>query len=194
MKARFIEVIGYSVSISSSWCDTLNRCTDGGCCHYGKIEYGNTESKLEKSGVQESKWKEVVCNTCSLKAPACSDCKSNNVTNTKRYNTDSGKPEPGDLFWDLSYHDYETGKCWLWDNCSGPHLMAVLPNGHHWDIDSRASNCTMKEDKMHRCWVRNNDLSNMHVDKNGLTCGAGAGSIVAGDYHGFLHNGNFTSC
>lgn len=27
------------------------------------------------------------------------------------------------------------------------------------------------------------------VDKNGTTCAAGAGSISAGPYHGFLRNG-----
>jgi hypothetical protein len=32
----------------------------------------------------------------------------------------------------------------------------------------------------------------VHVDKAGATCTAGAGSIIAGDWHGFLHNGQFT--
>jgi hypothetical protein len=75
-------------------------------------------------------------------------------------------------------------------------LAAVCPDGSHWCIESRASNCTMKNDDKHRCWVRHGDprAGTVHVDKNGLTCGAGAGSILTGRWHGFLHNGQFVSC
>ncbi len=75
------------------------------------------------------------------------------------------------------------------------HLHAICPNGQHWDVDSRASNCTLPDDKQHHCWVRHGDPrqpTTLHVDKAGLTCAAGAGSIQAGNYHGFLHNGSFT--
>lgn len=77
----------------------------------------------------------------------------------------------------------------------GRFLIAVCPNGHEWMIDYRASNCTMPDDDEHRCWVRHGrpEDGTLHVDKNGLTCAAGAGSIIAGDYHGFLHDGKFTA-
>jgi hypothetical protein len=71
----------------------------------------------------------------------------------------------------------------------GLHLVVRLPNGHVWNIDHRASNCTMKLDYEHRCWIRHGEPPNITVDKNGLTCQAGAGSILAGDWHGFLRNG-----
>ena len=80
-------------------------------------------------------------------------------------------------------------------------LHAVCPDGRHWHIDGIASNCTMPEDngskgpRQHYCWVRHGDPrhpSTLHVDKNGPTCQAGAGSIMTGTYHGFLHNGGFT--
>jgi hypothetical protein len=32
----------------------------------------------------------------------------------------------------------------------------------------------------------------LHVDKNGVTCASGGGSIMMADFHGFLHNGNIT--
>lgn len=49
----------------------------------------------------------------------------------------------------------------------------------------------------HKCWVRHGTPPQevVHVDKNGVTCGAGAGSIAiqpSGQnpgWHGFLHNG-----
>lgn len=77
----------------------------------------------------------------------------------------------------------------FWDNEAEAPLTVICPNGHEWIIDSRASNCTMKEDRQHRCWVRHGIPPMITVDKNGFTCSAGAGSIQAGDWHGFLRNG-----
>lgn len=72
----------------------------------------------------------------------------------------------------------------------GLSIACRLPDGHDWHIDSRANNCTMKEDNEHRCWVRHGTIGDqLHVDKNGHTCTAGAGSIATKEYHGFLHNG-----
>jgi hypothetical protein len=81
---------------------------------------------------------------------------------------------------------------WDWDNATEAPLIVRTPGGD-WNIDGRASNCTMPNDKTHRCWVRHGEPPNIHVDKNGHTCGAGAGSIIAGNYHGFLHNGQLTA-
>ena len=78
-----------------------------------------------------------------------------------------------------------------WDNQAGPDLIVKTPGGQ-WNIDSRASNCTLPKDRLHRCWVRHGFAPKIHVDKNGRTCGAGAGSIVCGKYHGFLRNGSLT--
>jgi hypothetical protein len=80
---------------------------------------------------------------------------------------------------------------WDWDNQMEPPLVVHTPGGD-WIIDSRASNCTMPEEQTHRCWVRHGEPPNVHVDKNGHTCGAGAGSIMVGSYHGFLHHGELT--
>jgi hypothetical protein len=81
---------------------------------------------------------------------------------------------------------------WDWDNQNEPPLYCKLPNGNEWCIDGRASNCTMPNERTHRCWVRHGEVPNIHVDKNGYTCAAGAGSIASGNYHGFLHNGCLT--
>lgn len=68
---------------------------------------------------------------------------------------------------------------------SGPHLKLMTPGGL-WVIDSRASNCGLPWDYEHRCWVRRGEPPDVSVTKDGPTCAAGAGSIQAGDYHGFL--------
>jgi hypothetical protein len=86
---------------------------------------------------------------------------------------------------------------WMPERYRGPDgrcLMVILPNGHEWMIDGRASNCTKPDDWQHRCWVRHGDPPHLTVDKNGVTCQAGAGSILAGDYHGFLRNGRLVPC
>lgn len=69
---------------------------------------------------------------------------------------------------------------------SGPASMS------HWYIEHRASNCTMPNDDEHRCWVRHGTVGDkLTVNKNGKTCGAGAGSVFMDDmrWHGFLENG-----
>lgn len=78
----------------------------------------------------------------------------------------------------------------------GRALTVRLPGGRDWVIDARASNCTMPDDTVHRCWVRHGNVEDgtLHVDKNGNTCGAGAGSIAVPGYHGFLHFGHLVEC
>lgn len=94
----------------------------------------------------------------------------------------------------------EPGACWnaWWMNFNlGPDglcLMVRCPNGRDWMVDSEASNCTRKGEP-HQCWVRHGDprTCSVTVDKDGDTCSAGAGSIQAGDYHGFLRDGVLTA-
>lgn len=78
----------------------------------------------------------------------------------------------------------------------GRSLTVKCPDGHEWMIDARASNCTLPNDETHHCWVRHGkpEDGTLHVDKNGNTCQAGAGSIMTGKWHGFLHNGYLVSC
>lgn len=76
----------------------------------------------------------------------------------------------------------------------GLHNAKLALNGHHWDIDSRASNCTKPSDTTHRCWVRTGTPPNVTAGKSGNTCSAGAGSILVPGWHGFLTNGELRSC
>ena len=96
----------------------------------------------------------------------------------------------GDV-WDAVWMHGSGLKCPYWNNCDGRHLVVVLPNRETHDVNGRASNCTMPDDKTHRCWIVHGDVENMTVDKNGETCQAGAGSIVRGGWHGFIRNGEF---
>lgn len=95
-------------------------------------------------------------------------------------------PAPPGATWDAWWMADEAGR-----GPDGIYLMCLLPNGSMWHVDGRASNCTRPDDRAHRCWVRHGDprRAAVTVDKDGDTCAAGAGSIVAGDYHGFLRAG-----
>lgn len=97
-------------------------------------------------------------------------------------------PAPPGAMWDA---------WWLprsWAGPDGIHLTVRLPNGRDWHVDSQASNCT-RPGQPHQCWVRHGNPREalVTVDKNGDTCSAGAGSIQAADYHGFLRDGVLTA-
>jgi hypothetical protein len=95
----------------------------------------------------------------------------------------------------------ETGHTCPWTNCDGKHLICLVPGKvpntgkeyiHRWNVDGRASNCTMPEDTVHRCWIKHGDIAKpytLHVDKSGNTCKAGAGSIQVQGWHGYLDKG-----
>lgn len=69
-------------------------------------------------------------------------------------------------------------------------LCAPIPKGENYDQEKHYYH----DARPHKCWVRHGEAPNIHVDKNGVTCGAGAGSIAVPSYHGFLHNGHLTDC
>lgn len=102
-------------------------------------------------------------------------------------------PVPGDV-WAREWH--EPGAPWCWANCTGVHTLVLLPNGRSFDCDYRASNCGSPDDRVHRCWVKHGSAAtrDLHLSKEGLTCVAGAGSILShghgdvSDWHGFLCN------
>lgn len=103
----------------------------------------------------------------------------------KRYTLHDAPPGAmWDAHWMSEFFKGPDGKC----------LVVKCPNGREWMIDGPASNCTMPEDRVHRCWTRGGspEAGTVDVGKHyGPTCTAGGGSIQAGDYHGFLRYGEF---
>lgn len=115
------------------------------------------------------------------------------VFTSRLYDSPSGRPEPGDVY-RVAWHS--PGDCPYWDNCDGVHLHGVCPNGEDWDVSSRASNCTMRGDRTHRCWTVTGspEEGNLQVGKGGHTCAAGGGSIMVTGWHGFLHGMRWNGC
>lgn len=125
----------------------------------------------------------------------------NSVWHVLHYNRHE-PAEPGPLWCgDVFYHQAEDDDSPRriahsgWHNCDGRHLVVVLPDRVTWDVDGRANNCALPDDRLHRCWVRAGDPEasppTVHVSKDGLTCAAGGGSIASPGYHGHLqvHDG-----
>ncbi len=189
VKARLIAEVGTVAWLRIYW---GKRCKERSY-HNAKVPLGTSaiigDQELGGSIADhpESAWP-TDCDHCGETAPA--DAKRQ-VFRRRRYNTASGIPEVGDLYF-IDWLGRAGGGCIFHDNCDGVHLYAMLPNGNEWDIDGRASNCTDKDDRLHRCWIRHGEPPNLTVDKKGLTCRAGAGSIASGSYHGFLRGGAFT--
>jgi hypothetical protein len=116
---------------------------------------------------------------------------------------------PPGAMWDATWMHEDGPNNWCGPD--GRALVVKLPNGHDWLIDGQANNCdspcancgkpysahvaggieckSWHDARPHKCWVRHGEPPLLTVDKNGDTCGAGAGSIQAGDWHGFLRNG-----
>jgi hypothetical protein len=101
---------------------------------------------------------------------------------------------PGAMWYLTWYKNDETGVYCYGGPDNQPGLCVRTPGGD-WVIDGRASNCALPDDNVHRCWPRRGEAPNITVDKSfGNTCNAGGGSIVSGNYHGFLRNGYLVKC
>jgi len=193
LQCRLIEPVGWRARIIALW---DGECSNGGKLHSGRVvvdEIGDPAANPECGGMlqkyaDDPRWA-MQCGRCGADAPA--DVKRS-FGWRRFYDTTSGKPEPGDMFWVPCTSITTEWGCFHWDNCEGQHLHVVLPNGDEWDVDGRASNCTMPDDKTHRCWVREGDPPNVTAGKSGHTCSAGAGSIASGGWHGFLRDGKLT--
>lgn len=105
---------------------------------------------------------------------------------------------PVGAMWDATWFD----RAPAYTGPDGIALVVRTPGGE-WMVDSEASNCTRPGDRSHKCWIRHGDPRDpqgrrtgqpLHVDKAGDTCSAGAGSIICGTYHGFLHGGHLVNC
>lgn len=100
-----------------------------------------------------------------------------------------------DAFWMRNaWEASENGPGWMNVGPDGIALVIQVPRNHPFMPEQRASNCTMKDDGHHKCWVRHGDATKneVHIDKVGHTCQAGAGSIVTRDWHGFIHHSMVT--
>lgn len=107
------------------------------------------------------------------------------------------RTDTNDIIEAHSFYDLPVGAIfdatWLhdaseWTGPDGKSMVVMTPGGP-WMIDSRASNCGLPQDNVHKCWVRHGEAPDLTVDKNGNTCNAGAGSILKGGYHGYLRSG-----
>lgn len=148
------------------------------------------EHNFEEIGRQDERWPK----TCACGYVFTDDDEWQNFT-SRVFVAEDGRqwPQrelpPGAMY----FEDWLPTKMY-WDNKTDHHLIVVLPDGTEWNVDSRCNNCTMLEDRTHRCWVRTGEPPNVTAGKGGHTCSAGAGSILTPKWHGFLQNGELNAC
>jgi len=193
LKVTFIKEIGTRVYLRQYWgenCGTMG-------CHNAMLKLNDIRHNIVMGGTREHHggkpadypeevWPKV-CEDCGAIAPPDAN---RQVFNHRLYDSPTGRPERGNIW----YADWMP-LTWYWDDKKDWNLIAMCPDGYEWNIDSRASNCTMKEDRQHRCWTRSGDpeTGNIDVSKNYYkSCQAGAGSILThSGWHGFLRQGFF---
>lgn len=205
---RFVRHIGTSFYMRIYW-DEPFQCKDSWRYHEVRRLFDISDVKYDwqrhedkgRLPPEDPMWPAVVCDRCGAIASAQAKNIHRMVFTTARYDTKESELQVGDMY----YTEHEPGAedCpGNWANCDGRHLNVICPPRWDWDVDSRASNCTMRDDQYHRCWVRHGDpeKNELHVDKAGRTCAAGAGSIlVPGSnntvrWHGFLHHNFLKTC
>jgi hypothetical protein len=188
MKTQFIEAIGRVAGMVLEWKeDGVCECPSNAGVHKGVVEVPCLEHQHIDYNTDERR--PVQCDACQ-RLPPSEDKVDRWLYQDITYNTPTGRPTPGDMYWTT----HPVGRCYYhWTNCDGKHLNVICPNGMLWDLMSRCSNCGSPQDTEHRCWVAHISPEGIvHVDKNGHTCSAGGGSIDFGPtYHGFMHNGEF---
>lgn len=203
MKVRFIRHIGTIAYMRRYWTGAID-CPSSG--------YHNVLREIQRSTVpfdntlggreidySQAEWPDPICDGCGA-VPDDGKTAATQISRKKLYDTPEEFPVLGDMYY---LNHQETGsspRCrQRWENCSGLHLNVMLPGEWSWDINSRASNCDRRNDFQHRCWVLHGDPETgvVHVDKAGLTCNAGAGSILVpsskklpNGWHGFLDHGH----
>lgn len=182
---RLVERVGHYYEQGASW----GQCGDRGAHHSRQVVAETTPLGAWQPDIDFS-WAPTPCIACGAVYDGSETRRF--AGRPWKWSTEDGKLHPGDMYWQPHYYDQED--CWpaRWTNCPGVHLSVVLPNGDKWDIDSRATNCTLPDETTHRCWIREGEPPKVTAGKAGHTCSAGAGSIRSGDYHGFLRDGVLT--
>lgn len=218
---RWLRECGMRAVLRVFWGDDCADCIGSGSKGYHNAEIHLVDSNRigdfdlggSPSDHPEQCWPRA-CDHCSAPVPPttkipcmCGDpnCSavrttpSRQVHHRRMYSTPSGevidRPAIGDA-WLADWWHHDDGSCGIWSNCDGKHVIVKLPGGVEFDAMSRASNCTMKDDRSHRCWRVHGNLetgAGLTFDKNGLTCNAGAGSIQLGNWHGYVKQGFITT-
>lgn len=198
-------VVGHCAEVTAWWGEPGSCRPNMG--HVARLDLGPATALPDLGDPANRGW-EGACSSCGASPipwdhpgtmrrcddPECADCPYEKpyvgLGGSLRavYDTADGRLHPGDAYW----LEHPVGRWCRWTNCDGRHLHVMLPNGHEWDVMSRANNCTLPDDTTHRCWQLTGEPGTWTAGKTQPTCSAGAGSILSGDYHGFLQGGVLT--
>jgi len=174
IQARLIHPTGTRVYL----CRYASAIDDGKVCLCDGFTWHNAETLISETDEPVERFYELVAEreasrydgdarwpTHCACGYAFTDADERQVNHKRRWSTDSGLPEPGDLFWVPWYH-FDT-----------PHLHAICPDGRLWDVDGVASNGPG--------WTRTGEPP-------AITCSPSIWTDMDKGYHGFLVDGVFS--
>ena len=186
MQCVLIETIGFRWEFAQSWYDEKKE--------YHVQEYTITKEQYDTNGFDDLAkifGIPTICTRCNQEYKN-EELKFYNSRRNVWNTSDGNNDHPGDMFYAPWMHSVVDGKikCMYWDNCNDirGHLLVVLPNGHVFDTDMRASNCNKLEDRMHRCWEKKGEPPLVTI--GGPSSDNGVGSIGMAAWHGYLTNGD----
>lgn len=177
-----------------------------GACHCNNGNYHNAmvaieDGKVDKDGIirlhndqiLKEKYKDQWPKHCECGYEFKTDDESQ-IFKAQKYTDEAGnlytlENAPVGAMWFATWYEEIPMLC----GTDGKAIIVKTPAGD-WHIDGKASKCGSPDDHVHKCWCRHGEAPNLTVDKNGVTCTAGAGSIQIHEYHGFLTNGELTCC
>lgn len=134
MKTRLIKAVATARREGVLW-KTSTPCAEGSFWHRAEWEIGRVAGDAVQ-GLPEAdtdsiraRHPEAGCENCASQLSAALEVSTFSSTGPI-YDTPSGKPEPGSMFWATWYTCADGGQCFYgWTNCKGEHLIVVLPNG-----------------------------------------------------------------
>ncbi len=199
-------------SSRSTWDDAQARAIypNGGCPLTGG-SYHNAEVRIEDADVIPGDREGSVANGARGDEPPRDDPRWPTVCACGYAFDADGDPHQlfceriyrrADTGAEMTLRDAPSGAMWFapwmgqhWHPQLGEVVSVKLPDGTDWLPDMQAQNCTMPDDhgqERHHCWVMHGQPPNLTIDKQGVTCAAGGGSIQSRAYHGFLTGGVLT--
>ena len=178
--ARLIHEVGVRIKLRRYWSDAASHCTDGIGYHNACAPLRDVDGVVQGSSARPTSGSRKTIPTrrgrrCAIEAWRRRP-RARRAAGVRRAALRHGVREAGagDLYLRLLLAP-DARRVLVLGQLRRPAPHRGPAHREEWDIDGRANNCSMLEDRTHRCWVRHGEPPDVTVDKDGPTCTAGRG-------------------